>query len=291
MEALEYGFFQRALAAGLLASVIAGIVGSLVVVRRMASISGGLAHAAFGGVGLGYLLGVPPLFAASIFGAVCGAGVAVAERRARGSLDTLVAVMWSLGMALGILFISLAPGYAPDLLSTLFGNILFVPPDYLWFLAALDAVVLLVTALLFPQLRAVTFDEEYAEVVGLRAAALHLLLFVLVSLAVVALIRVVGVILAIALLTVPAAVARQWSDTLGRMMALAAAVAALCTVGGLFAALALGSTAGVDVPTGPLIILLAVAIHGGSTLLARIRERGTSPGPVPRGKIGGGGAS
>ena len=290
MEALDYGFFQRALAAGLLASVIAGIVGSFVVVRRMASISGGLAHAAFGGVGLGYLLGISPLLAASVFGAACGAGVSVAERRARGSLDTLVAVMWALGMALGILFLSLAPGYAPDLLSTLFGNILFVPPEYLLFLAVLDGVVLAVTLLLFPRLRAVTFDEEYAEVVGVRAGALHLLLFVLVSLAVVALIRVVGVILAIALLTVPAAVARQWSETLGRMMGLAVAVGALCTVGGLFTAQALGS-AGADVPTGPLIILLAVVVHGGSTLLRRLADRGASRASRARGKIEAGGAS
>ena len=134
----------------------------------------------------------------------------------------------------------------------------------------MDGVVLISTLLLFTRLRAVTLDPEYAEVVGIQAGPLLILLFVLVALAVVALIRVVGVILAIALLTLPAAIARHWTDTLGHMMVLAVGVSALCTTGGLFLAQGLSAGVGLDLPTGPLIILLAVALHGLSSLLTHL---------------------
>jgi len=119
LGALEYEFFQRALTAGLLASVACGIVGTFVVVRRIASISGGLAHAAFGGIGLGYLAGFPPMLGALVFGLLSALGVGVAELRLRQGLDTLIAMVWAVGMALGIIFASLAPGPTPDLLSYL----------------------------------------------------------------------------------------------------------------------------------------------------------------------------
>jgi zinc transport system permease protein len=260
-EALSYAFFQRALAAGLLAAVACGIVGTLVVVRRIASISGGLSHSAFGGVGLGYLLGFEPMLGALGFGVLSALGIGIAELKLRQGMDTLIAMVWAVGMALGILFVSLAPGQAPDLLGYLFGNILLVSPGYVAVAAVLDVVIVGTVLVLFERLRAVAFDEEFAWVIGVPVGALFLLLLTLVALTVVVLIRVVGVILVIALLTIPAAVAGHWTDRLSRMMALAVLTGAVSIAAGLFLTFGLSSEFGVDLPTGPSIILLAAAVY------------------------------
>jgi zinc transport system permease protein len=274
IEALSLPFFQRALLAGLLASVACGIVGTFVVVKRMASISGGLSHAAFGGVGLGYLAGFDPMLGAAAFALVSGAGMGVAWRRFRSSLDTLIAIAWSVGMALGILFVSLTPGYAPDLMSYLFGSILFVPMTFVWIALALDVLIVGAVALLFKEFRAVAFDEDFAQVMGVPVGPVLHLLLALVSLAVVTLIRVVGVILVIALLTIPAAVARQWTSSLQRMMLLAIAIGAFCTTAGLFLAYALSDRWSLQIPTGPLVIMIAVTLYAASSALHGTRERG-----------------
>ena len=272
-EALSYPFFQRALAAGLLAAVACGIVGTFVVVRRIASISGGLSHAAFGGVGLGYLLGFEPMLGALGFGVLSALGIGSAELRLRQGLDTLIAMVWAVGMALGILFVSLAPGQAPDLLGYLFGNILLVSPGYVVLVALLDVVIVGTVLLLFRRLRAVAFDEEFAWVVGVPVEALFLLLLTLVALTVVVLIRVVGVILVIALLTIPAAVARHWTDRLSRMMAVAVLTGAVSIAAGLFLTFGLSSEFGIDLPTGPSIILLAAAVYGTSAVARSLTGR------------------
>jgi zinc transport system permease protein len=260
IDALAEPFFRRALLAALLASVACGVLGTFVVAKRITSLAGGLAHAAFGGVGLGYWLGFSPMLGAAGFGVLGGVLVGVAQRRLRSGLDTLVSTLWAAGMALGIVFVALAPGYAPDLLSYLFGSLLLVSWHYLWIAAGLDLLVLVVVFLLFARLQAVCFDEEFAEVVGLPVERLFVALLALTALAVVTLIRVVGVILVIALLAIPAATARHWTHTLPRMMVLACAVAAACTCGGLFASWTLSQGAGAAVPPGPLIVLLATGL-------------------------------
>lgn len=272
-EALSYPFFQRALAAGILAAVACGIVGTFVVVRRIASISGGLSHAAFGGVGLGYLLGFEPMLGALGFGVLSALGIGMAELRLRQGLDTLIAMVWAVGMALGILFVSLAPGQAPDLLGYLFGNILLVSPGYVVLVALLDMLIVGTVLVLFRRLRAVAFDEEFAWVIGVPVEALFLLLLTLVALTVVVLIRVVGVILVIALLTIPAAVARHWTDRLSRMMVLAVLTGAVSIAAGLFLTFGLSSEFGIDLPTGPSIILLAAAVYGISAVARSLTGR------------------
>lgn len=273
-DALSYAFFQRALAAGLLAAVACGIIGTLVVVRRIASISGGLAHASFGGIGLGYLAGFPPMAGALLFGLASALGIGLAEIRLRQGLDTLIAMVWAVGMALGIVFASLAPGPTPDLLSYLFGNILFVPSEYLWFAAGLDLLLLGVVLLGFRQIQATCFDEEFSWVIGVPVGLVFHVVLGLTALTVVLLIRVVGVILVIALLTIPAAIARHWSGGLARMMVLASGVGAACISVGLFASFALSAGLGVDLPTGPFIILLAAGLYGVSAALRALGRRG-----------------
>ncbi len=269
LEALSQPFFQRVILAGLLASFACGVIGTWVVAKRMATISGGLSHAAFGGVGLGYLLGFNPMLGATGFGLLAGLTVGVAYRRLSTGLDTLISMVWAVGMALGIVFIALAPGYAPDLTSYLFGSLLFVPWSYVWLVAALDLVIGLSVWALFKELQAVAFDEEFAELAGVPVEAVFLTLLALTALAVVTLIRVVGIILGVALLTVPAAIARQWSDGLRRMMAISVAICAVVTTGGLLLSWALSESLGVSAPPGPLIILLVALLYGLSSAARR----------------------
>jgi zinc transport system permease protein len=276
MDALASPFFQRVLAAGLLASIACGVIGSLVVAKRISSLSGGISHAAFGGVGLGYLLGFDPTIGAALFGIVAGIAIGLVYRRVRSGLDTLVSMVWAVGMALGILFVAFAPGYAPDLTSYLFGSLLLVPWKYVVWIAAVDVLVLVGVGLLFKELQAIAFDEEFAEVVGLPVEILFLGLLALTSLAVVVLMRVVGVILAIALLTLPAATSRQWTASLAPMMAGAVGLCAACTVGGLALSYALSDAAAVSAPPGPLVVLLAAAFFAVSTVLKKLARRAES---------------
>jgi zinc transport system permease protein len=266
-EALAQPFMQRVLVASLLTSVVAGVIGTYVVVKRMASVTGGLAHAAFGGVGLGYLLGFDPMLGAAGFTLLSGIGVGLAYRRFRSALDTSISMAWSAGMALGIVLVALAPGYAPDLTSYLFGNVLFVGWDYVALVGGLDLLIVALALLYGDALQATSFDEEFSEVLGLPVERLILLLLSLVSLAVVTLIRVVGVILAIALLTVPAAAARQWSASLRGTMLLGSVFAALCSISGLAVSYWLSEAFRLSVPPGPVMVLVAIVGYGLSSVL------------------------
>ncbi len=275
IDALTAPFFQRVLVAGLLASVACGIIGSYVVAKRISGVTGGLSHAAFGGVGLGYWLGFAPMLGAALFGLVAGAVVVVAQRRLRSGLDTLISMVWSLGMALGILFIAVTPGFVPDLMSYLFGSLLFVTWDYVAAVAALDVAIVVSVAVAHRLFQAVSFDEEYAEVRGVRVEWVSISLMALVSLAIVTLIRVVGVILAIALITLPAATARQWVDTLPAMMRVSIVLCAACVSAGLLLSFALSQSFDVSLPPGPLVIVLASAIYVASAGLRAWTRRAT----------------
>jgi zinc transport system permease protein len=273
LEALTLPFFQRVLLAGLLASLACGVIGTYVVAKRIASLSGGLSHAAFGGVGLGYLAGFPPMLGAAGFGLLAALVVGIAQRRLGSGIDTLVSMVWSVGMALGIVFVALAPGYAPDLMSYLFGSLLFVPWDYVIAIGVLDLLILAAVLRFHRVFEAVCFDDEFAEVAGLPAEGIFLGLLALTALAIVTLIRVVGVILAIALLTIPAATARPWVESLRAMMLLSVALCAVSTVGGLLLAYGLSQGIGLSAPPGPLIILLAAFFYALSAAARAATQR------------------
>jgi len=251
IEALQYEFMRNAVAAGLLAAVACGIVGVYVVVKRMVFISGGIAHTSFGGVGLGYFLGINPIIGALLFALGSGVAIGVMTRRTRLPEDTAIGVLWALGMALGVVLIGLTPGYAPDLMSYLFGNILTVPAGDLLLMLVLDAIILGMVIALYKEYFVVAFDEEYATAVGMPVERLWLLLLGMIALTVVVLIRVVGMILVIALLTFPAAMARRFTHSMKAMMALAVAFGAAFTIGGLALSYAL------RLPSGATIILLS----------------------------------
>jgi zinc transport system permease protein len=272
LDLLQYEFMRKALYAGLLASLACGIIGTYVVVKRIASISGGIAHTSFGGIGLGYYLGISPVLGAVFFTLASALGMGMVTRRTRIPEDTVIGVLWALGMALGIIFIALTPGYAPDLFSYLFGNILTVPFSDLMLMVALDAVILVLVLALYREFLYISFDEESSTVMGIPTELIYLLLLCLIALTVVVLIRVVGVILVIALLTIPATTARQFTHSLRNMMALAVLVGAVCTVLGLWFSYLF------DLPSGATIVAVGVALLLISLGTTRLHKRMTTNG-------------
>jgi zinc transport system permease protein len=234
IEVFQYQFMQRAFMAAILVSVACGSVGTYVVIKRIVSLSGAISHAAFGGVGLGYFLGANPVLAAIPFSILSALSMGAVKERVKVSEDTVIGILWSVGMALGIIFINLSPGYAPDLFSYLFGSILTVANSDLYIMLILDLIIIVTIFLFQRELLAVSFDEEFSKVVGLPAEFIYMLLLSLVALSVVVLIKVVGVILVIALLTIPAAISKQFTSKIGRLMVLSIIVGILLTLTGLW---------------------------------------------------------
>jgi len=233
-DALQLEFMRNALAAGLLVSLICGVLGTLVVVNRIVFISGGIAHAAYGGIGLGLYFGVSPALGATLFSVAISMVMGVASIKSKERADTIIGVMWALGMALGIIFSELTPGYNVDLMSYLFGSILSVPGSDLWYMLCLNLVVLLFVYYFYKELVAMSYDEEFSFVVGIPVRALYFALLGLISLSVVMIIRVVGLILVIALLTIPPYIAEKYTSSLGKMMVLASLLSMVFTLAGLW---------------------------------------------------------
>ncbi len=265
LEALQYEFMRNALLAGLLAAVACGIVGVYVVVKKIVFISGGIAHASFGGIGLGYFLGINPIIGALFFSLASGLAIGGVTRRTKLPEDTAIGILWAVGMALGVVFIALTPGYAPDLMSYLFGNILTVPMSDIMLMLALDAVIIGVVVALYKEYLILSFDEEYGTTVGMPVEKLYFLLLALIALTVVVLIRVVGMILVIALLTFPAAMARQFTHNMKTMMFLSVLFGFLFTLGGLWLSYVL------KLPSGATIILLGGTVLALSFGVSRLR--------------------
>jgi zinc transport system permease protein len=279
---VQQGFLQSALLAGLLASIGCGVMGSYVVVKRIAFLAGGIAHSVLGGMGAAVYYGFDPLTGALVAAVLSALLIGWVRLQWRTQEDTLIGALWAIGMAVGILFISRTPGYQADLMSYLFGNILLVPNESLWFMAALDALLLIVVGAYHRQFLAVVFDEEFARLRGIPVTFFYLLLLVLVALTVVLLIQVVGLILVLALITLPAAVAGHYVHSLGRMMLLATVIGSVVTASGL--ALSYGP----DLPVGPTIILLAGAVYVISALVSRLAARRRAQASAVAGQTGAG---
>jgi len=280
----RHTFLQYALAAGALASVACGVVGTYVVVRRITYIAGAVSHCVLGGIGAAVYLrqvhgwsAATPLAGAVVAALAAALVIGLVTVRAREREDTAIGALWAVGMAAGVLFIARTPGYSQDLMSYLFGNILMVTPADLWLIAALDGLVVAVAVAFYDPLLAVCFDEEFARVRGLRVEFYYLLLLALTALTVVLLVSVVGIVLVIALLTLPAAVACHFARRLWQTMVLATIVGLLVTTAGL--ALSYGP----DLPAGATIIVLAGGVYlvvaAGSRLRRRLGPRAPSGGP------------
>ncbi len=263
----EHAFLQTAVLAGLLASVGCGVVGTYVVVKRIAFLAGSIAHSVLGGMGVALYLGYDPLAGAMAAAVLAALTIGWVRLHWKAQEDTLIGAFWAVGMAVGILFIAKTPGYQADLMSYLFGNILLVPKSSLWFMALLDAVLLLIVGAFHRQFLAVVFDEEFARLRGIPVTFFYLLLLLLVAVTVVLLIQVVGLILVLALLTLPAAVAAHYVYSLGRMMLLATLIGCAVSLSGL----ALSYEP--DLPAGATIVLVAGAVYIVSALGTHLWRR------------------
>jgi len=241
----QYAFFQNAVIAGILAAIACGIIGSYVVVKRLVFISGGISHAAFGGIGLGLFLGYNPLFTAIIFSVISSSILGVISKKTYQREDTLIGAMWAIGMAFGIFMIYMTPGYVTDLSSYLFGNILTVSRIDIY------TIIVLIIFIRYNEFLAFSFDEEFSEVANVPVMKTYIILLSLVALTVVVLVSVVGIILAMALLTLPAATASLFTNSLKKMIALST------LIGISYMLLGIGMSFFLNQPSGATIVLVS----------------------------------
>lgn len=264
IDILQYEFMRNALIAAILVSIACGIVGTFVVIKKIVFISGGITHAAFGGIGLGYLLRVNPVLTAIPFSLLAAIGIGTISKKAKISEDAAIGILWTVGMALGILFIGLSPGYAPNLFSYLFGSILTVPFSDIIIMIILDVIIIAIVSIFYKEFQALSFDEEFTEISGVPTKFLYLLLLCLVALSIIVLIRVVGIILVIALLTIPTTIARQFTNRLKYLIIFSTIGAIFLTIAGLWLSYLW------NLPSGATIVLVLAAVFFASTLMKRI---------------------
>ncbi|RUT78502.1 metal ABC transporter permease [Ancylomarina longa] len=217
-ELFQYKFFLNAMGAALLASISCGIIGSYIVARRIVFISGGITHASFGGIGIAWFLGLNPILGAAVFGVFSALGIEWISKKTEVREDSVIGILWAFGMAVGIIFIYLTPGYAPNLMSFLFGNILTVGSLDLYLLTGLCAIIILVFSLLMRLILFVAFDEEYAKTQKVPMQFLNYFMISLVALTIVLNIRMVGIILVISFLTIPQTIANMFTQDFKKMI-------------------------------------------------------------------------
>lgn len=247
LEALQFEFIQNALLAGLLASIICGVMGTLVVVNRIVFLSGGIAHAAYGGIGLAVFFGWPFLLGTIGFSLVAAFIMAVITLKSKHRADTIIGVVWAIGMASGVILLDLAPGYNVDLMSFLFGSILTVPDSDIWMMLGVGLVIVAVVVCFYNDYLALSYDEEFAQIRGVPVKTLYILMVVMLALGIVMIIQVVGLILVIALLTIPPYIAEKYSRSLLNMMVLSSVLSAIFTVAGLWLSYVFNLTSGASI--------------------------------------------
>jgi len=255
LQLFEYGFIQNAFTAALLMSVTCGIIGTYIVSRRMVFITGGITHSSFGGVGIGYFLGIPPLAGAAVFAVLAALITENLTRKKILRNDSIIAIMWSLGMALGIIFVYLTPGYAPNLMSFLFGSIITVTTTDLWFMFSLTTTVLLFFFILFKPILYISFDEQFAKTRGIPVMLMNYLLIILVALTIVLSIRVAGIILVLSILTIPQNIANIFTNRFSVIMITSVILGFIASMVGLVVSYYL------DIPSGATIIFSLVLMY------------------------------
>ena len=233
-EIFQYKFLAHAALACLLCGIACGIIGTYVVCRRLVFLSGGITHASFGGIGMAYYFGANPLLGALIFSILSAWGIETFTSRKQIREDSAIGLIWSLGMAIGIIFIYLTPGYAPNLMSFLFGNILSVTSTDIVWMAIVDAVILLIFATMYRPILYVAFDREYARSQNFPTRIISYLMATLVAITIVISIRVVGIVLLISLLTIPAVIGNLISKSFSRILVYGSVIAALSAFAGLY---------------------------------------------------------
>ena len=266
-EALQLEFIRNALAAGILVSLVCGVIGTLVVVNRIVFLAGGIAHAAYGGIGLAFFMGWPYVVGTLGVSVVSAGIMAAVTLKARHRVDAMVGVIWAVGMAIGVILLDLTPGYNADLMSYLFGSILAVPASDLWQMGAIGAGVVVTVTFYYNDFLAMSYDDEFARLRRVPVTFLYCLLLVMIAFTVVMIIRVVGLILVIALLTIPPFIAEKFTGSLRAMMVVASLLSCIFTVSGLWLSYLFNLT------SGATIILVAAVGFFAAALWGRFKPR------------------
>ena len=267
MDLLQYTFFQHALLGSLLASIACGIIGTYIVTRRLVFISGGITHASFGGIGLGLFAGISPILSAAVFSVLSAFGVEWLSRRKDMREDSAIAVFWTLGMALGIMFSFLSPGFAPDLSAYLFGNILTINQIDLWMLGILALILTGFFYLFIRPIVYIAFDREFARSQRMPVLIFEYILMMFIALTIVSCLRMVGIVLAISLLTLPQMTANLFTHSFKRIIFLSIVLGYMGCLGGLFLSYQL------QVPSGAAIIFVSILIYSLAKVYKQIAKR------------------
>ena len=270
LEAFRYSFMQNALLAAIFTSISCGIIGTYIVSKRIVFISGGITHTSFGGIGIGYYMGFNPLLGAAVFAVLSAIGIEYFSRKSEIRHDSMIGIFWSFGMALGIIFIFLTPGYAPNLMSYLFGSILTVSLTDTWLMLGLSLLIILVFVLMFRPILYIAYDETYARTRNIPVSAMKYLLMALVGLAIVLSIRVIGIILVISLMTIPQTTANIFTKKFKTIMVYAVITALIGTLAGLLVSYKM------DIPSGASIIFSLVILFIIAKIVKLIQRRSLS---------------
>lgn len=266
-ELFQYTFFQHALLGSLFASIACGIIGTYIVTRRLVFISGGITHASFGGIGIGLYSGVSPLLTAALFSILSAFGVEWLSKRSDMREDSAIAVFWTFGMAIGIIFSFLAPGFTPDLSSFLFGNILTITRTDILLLALLSIALAVFFSLFLRPIIAIAFDREFARSQRMPVVAFEYILMMFIALTIVSCLRMVGIVLAISLLTLPQMTANLFTHSFKRIIFLSIALGYIGCLGGLLLSYQL------QVPSGAAIIFISILIYAAAKVYKQVSKR------------------
>lgn len=267
LDIFSYTFFQNALLGVMLVSVASAIIGTYVVCRRMVFVTGGITHACFGGLGLGFYAGISPVVTAGAFAIASALGVEWLSMRQHVREDSAIGVVWALGMALGTIFIFLTPGYVPELSSFLFGNILTISGADLVAFTAYLVILVAVMALFFPVIRSCAFDPSFARTQGLPVDAVNLMMTILTSVCIVLTIRLIGIMLLMSLFTMPQMIAELRTHRLLPLMCWAVGISLACSLGGMMVSTVL------SVPVSATIVVLLIALYAIARAWACVSRR------------------
>jgi zinc transport system permease protein len=254
MELLQYAFFQNALIGSFFTCITCGIVGAYIVSRRLVFISGGITHASFGGLGLGFYFGFNPIFSALVFSVASAFGVEWLSRKQGVREDSAIAAFWALGMALGVIFIFLTPGYTPNISAYLFGNILTITMPDIWFAGILSTLAVIAMVLFYKPVLYTAFDSEFAETQGIKVSLIEHLMMLAIAVTIVSSIRLIGIMLLMSLLTVPQMTANLFTSRLNRIIIYSILTGLAGCISGLFLSYYL------NVPSGAAIIFVQLVL-------------------------------
>lgn len=253
-DIFEYRFLLNAVLACILSGISCGIIGTYIVSRRLVFLSGGITHSSFGGIGLAYYFGQNPILGALIFSVISAVSMEALVHKGKVREDSAIGILWSLGMAVGIIFVAMTPGYAPNLMSFLFGNILTITNADIMATLILDVILLAVVILFFRPILYIAFDREYARTQKAPVKFISYLMMVLVAVTIVLSIRLVGIVLLISLLTIPPVIAGSFTSSFKKIMLISVPVAAIGTFLGVFISYR------TNIPSGASTIIVLAAL-------------------------------